>query len=116
MTAPYTTHRDFFFKTPLYEKREVSPLQIKQIIWVDMTFDGYCPYCRKETTFDRNSYGTKFEGRGDKYFMDLHRIAHINFKCARQEDHIVHFYWRDGREGWTTTIICRHRHRREQIL
>ena len=62
--SPYTTHEDFFLKTPLYEPKIVDIPTIKTFIWKKISFDGYCPFCDKETTFDRHSTGGELSGAG----------------------------------------------------
>jgi hypothetical protein len=90
--TPYKTDQDFFFKTPLYEKRALNVAQVKHLMAGNMKFDGYCAYCRKETTFERDSTGNLLTGYSEANYMAMHRFSQIDFNCARSDSHSIPFY------------------------
>jgi hypothetical protein len=89
----FTTAQAYFFETPLYEKLAIEKIaDIKQFLWHELTMDGFCPYCRRYSTFYR-SVGTTRSNYTDEYYSKLEEFTYNVVKCARdKEDHVISFY------------------------
>ena len=60
-------------------------------MWQSLTFDGYCPYCRRPSTFNKGSGATR-TGYADEHFLGLVEIVRHELTCARSEHHVIRFY------------------------
>jgi len=77
----------------LYEALAVTVPIIQTVLWGDIKVDGYCPDCRKPSTFDRSSYGSKMTGYPDSHFVMMAQYGTIALRCARSDQHELQFYY-----------------------
>lgn len=87
---PLKSFQAFYFNTPLYEKLQINTEQINQYLMKPFTFDGYCPYCRRMSTFHRSA-GAQLTGYNDAYFLQLSQMKTDHLTCARQSSHTIYF-------------------------
>lgn len=91
LIAPPISLQAFFFKTPLYEKITIPVPYIKNYLMRGLTFDGYCPFCKRASTFSRSPKATR-TGYADKYYLELVEYDTNLFHCARnQNEHVIRF-------------------------
>ena len=89
---PTTVNHDHFDFSRNYVGTDPSVSDIKAVLWEEIRFDGYCPNCRRWTTSDRSSAGTRLSGYSDNYYKGLVQLHHISFRCARNDEHFQNFY------------------------
>lgn len=83
--------KDFYFSMPLYEVRSATVDQIKLFLSQSMNMDGFCPFCRRASTFFKPSAGTR--NYPDAYFLGLHELTEQELSCARNKSgHTITFY------------------------
>jgi hypothetical protein len=88
---PFTTYTDFFFRTPLYTVCDFgkSPALGSALLFHPIPADGWCPQCRKESTF--RASGTR--GAGTPVFETIPETTHhVRLHCARVGKHELDFY------------------------
>jgi hypothetical protein len=87
----YLNPRQLLLETPLYEKLvEMTAQQIQTLALKSWKIDGYCPHCRRETTFDKTGpivHGNIAEGA----LLSMNRLADLTLECARSSNHKVYF-------------------------
>ena len=107
---PFPGAAEFLFGAPLYEVFSyrqfrlgtvpkdipVETLHVRRLFNQDFKLDGYCPFCRRRSTFERTSGGLSDEGwswfhsQGVKYEGDL------VITCARNDSHTIWYILRGG--------------------
>jgi hypothetical protein len=55
----------------------------------ELNIDGHCPFCHKQATFAVEAVGTPWKISD---LQEKNGIEEISVKCARNEQHVVHFY------------------------
>jgi hypothetical protein len=89
MADLFSSFQSYYFNTPLYEPLTVTISQMKSFLWEGLAFDGYCPFCKRASTFYK-SPGPIRSGFSEAYFLRLVEFHEHNLACARdQEKHIV---------------------------
>jgi len=83
---------EFLFNVPLYDGYALDIPALKILYNMsDVTIDGHCPYCHKQSTFTVEGINTY----GNKVIVELQEesgIEDISIKCTRNLKHQVHFY------------------------
>ncbi|QND70828.1 hypothetical protein [Tardiphaga robiniae] len=90
-SALFSNFRAYYFETPLYEPKKATGQQIKSFLENSLTMDGYCPYCRRSSTFYRATGTTR--NFSDTYFEQLEEFREDSLLCARNRSaHVIHVY------------------------
>lgn len=100
--SPYTTHEDFFFRTPPYTELQMGKAHMQALFThvMGVKMDGYCPHCRQMRTFDRANgsqtpdWIAAHGPEGESADLDS-----ISWKCTRHGNHrlIFEFHIYKGR-------------------
>jgi hypothetical protein len=92
-TQPFSTLRDFLIETSLYVDVSLANLTPEEIYKVTATrqrVDSYCPYCKKESTFNVSSNATSTVDY-EKYAKTSRRIE-MHATCSREDYHYLRFF------------------------
>lgn len=90
--TPYASAKQLLLETPLYETLVgMTAPQIANLVNGNYKFDGFCPYCKRETTFEKS--GTLVQGSiSMTAFQKMVRYLEFELDCARQDSHKLYFY------------------------
>ncbi|MDP3078675.1 hypothetical protein [Bradyrhizobium sp.] len=88
----FTSTEDFFFKTPLYSVQQIDYNAAMKVFRKSFRVDGYCPYCRQQSTFvHRPTSQDSLPSTDEK----PHFTGQVALACARSElAHIIVFHCR----------------------
>jgi hypothetical protein len=90
----WTSVADFLFGTPLYDPIPLSDnrAELKQLFVANVRFDAHCPYCGRESTFDRTR-GAFTDYDKERYITNhVACFQDLVVTCARSESHLVRFW------------------------
>ncbi len=86
--------REFLFNKPLYAQTEISLAAANALLADHLVVDGYCPYCRKTSTFHRN-LGSK-DTADVEPLLDGNESHFFNLNCTHDVTHNIIFLFRFG--------------------
>lgn len=86
--------REFLFNKPLYAPTEISLAAANALLADHLVVDGYCPYCRKTSTFHRN-LGSE-DSAYVEALLDGNESHFFNLNCTHDVTHNIMFLFRFG--------------------
>jgi hypothetical protein len=90
----------FFLKTPLYDEIGMTGAQLRIFFGKGFKVDGFCPFCKKPTTFERDGgYISVSANDVDDVILKHRRFGSMTLQCARSENHrvIFEYYLNEGK-------------------
>jgi hypothetical protein len=84
----FSNFQSYYFETPLYEALTATVVQIKSFLWQPFAIDGYCPFCRRASTFYKPPGEIK-PNYTDAYFLQMVEFHRQDLPCVRDQDNHV---------------------------
>src|SRR5437660_9463082 len=88
----YESPEKFFFETPLYELQLIDEDRVKHLFGPRFKIEGYCYYCKKMRTFERDGDSRWGDHIWKQYIhASTWRLAEPQLECTHGE-HRLRFY------------------------
>ena len=83
--------QEFLFDTPRYAEKKIKDLY-GELLFSPLNVDGFCPYCKKMSTFSRRSGNVEI-GKGPPATEVASRYNYWPFSlsCTRNSEHLIYY-------------------------
>jgi hypothetical protein len=88
---PFTNIFDFLFRVPLYDQYsfDAKSNNLEALLTRDFKVDGYCPFCKRQSTFFRAEGGYSREAFAALAAKNASYVKDLIIECVRRSDHKI---------------------------